>query len=277
MWTWPLFIDRKVSFSTCSILARFLMAFSVFRLEFKSVERKKKGEKKKKEVVIKLGQPLPNHGACAHSKTSKRWVLFNCCSQPHPCDQCHNDKSEHPAAEPIKMICGFCSREQNYSDESCWACGGDVTGVRTVRNKILKQNNKDQYSKIIHNNKSTSNKRPNPLSPRSGNSTLVVNPSIFSDEDDDPNYSPPLSTASSHQSYPTSPRTEYSEKGGKYNQPNNQNKYNNNPNNKYNNNSNGNNNNNYNNRGASGGNRYQNRKKPAERNRGYSNGEDPWD
>jgi hypothetical protein len=34
--------------------------------------------------VIRLGQPLPNNGTCAHNKNSAKWLRFTCCGKVFP-------------------------------------------------------------------------------------------------------------------------------------------------------------------------------------------------
>lgn len=79
-------------------------------------------DKPKKKAVkipgLKEGDPLPQHGACAHYSHSYRWLRFPCCGRAFPCDDCHNDASDHEAKWASKMVCGYCSVEQRC-DEVC--------------------------------------------------------------------------------------------------------------------------------------------------------------
>lgn len=78
-------------------------------------ELKLKVKKNKKESLgIVGGSPLPNEGTCSHYKKSNRWMRFSCCGKVHACDKCHDEKSDHPNERAHRMICGKCSREQNF-------------------------------------------------------------------------------------------------------------------------------------------------------------------
>ncbi len=48
----------------------------------------------------------------------------------HPCDKCHDGAEDHINEWANRMICGWCSREQNYNPESCSFCGRSVIGKR---------------------------------------------------------------------------------------------------------------------------------------------------
>lgn len=67
---------------------------------------------------LHAGEPLPGRGTCAHYRRSYRWFRFSCCSRVHPCDRCHDAAEDHPNEWANRMICGWCSREQNYRVES---------------------------------------------------------------------------------------------------------------------------------------------------------------
>ncbi|KAL9097100.1 MAG: hypothetical protein Q9163_006368, partial [Psora crenata] len=100
---------------------------------------------KKENLGITAGQPLPRQGRCTHYSKSYRWFRFSCCSRVFPCDRCHDDASDHPNEHANRMICGFCSREQNYRPEDCGVCrmsvikksgkGGFWEGGKGVRDK----------------------------------------------------------------------------------------------------------------------------------------------
>ncbi|KAJ3108119.1 hypothetical protein HDU96_007682 [Phlyctochytrium bullatum] len=85
-------------------------------------------KKKKEDEGIVLGQPLPKNGACEHYRKSYRWFRFPCCGKVYPCDLCHEDRKSdtHDMAWATRMVCGFCSREQPYSQKPC-ACGKELT------------------------------------------------------------------------------------------------------------------------------------------------------
>ena len=76
----------------------------------------------KDSLGITAGQPLPKTGRCTHYNRSYRWFRFSCCSKVFPCDKCHDAESDHPNEHANRMICGYCSREQNYRPEDCGVC-----------------------------------------------------------------------------------------------------------------------------------------------------------
>jgi len=79
-------------------------------------------KKKEKEKFI-VGRELPFRGACGHYKKSTRWFRFSCCQRVFPCDKCHDEAGlGHPYEHGNRMICGMCSREQNYRPEDCAFC-----------------------------------------------------------------------------------------------------------------------------------------------------------
>ena len=80
------------------------------------------GPKKKENLGITTGTELPSRGRCKHYSKSYRWFRFSCCSKVFPCDKCHDNDSDHPNEHANRMICGFCSREQNYRPEDCGIC-----------------------------------------------------------------------------------------------------------------------------------------------------------
>ncbi|KAL7276909.1 hypothetical protein RUND412_000101 [Rhizina undulata] len=71
-----------------------------------------------------VGTELPLRGRCAHYKKSTRWFRFSCCQKVYPCDKCHDEQvqPQHHAEHANRMICGACSREQNYRPEDCAFC-----------------------------------------------------------------------------------------------------------------------------------------------------------
>jgi len=89
--------------------------------------KKKKGD----EFVIRVGTPLPDNGTCKHYKKSYRWLRFPCCGKAYPCDVCHNEAADHECEWATRMICGFCSREQPYSQKPC-VCGASMTRKTTT-------------------------------------------------------------------------------------------------------------------------------------------------
>ena len=68
-------------------------------------------------VIIRVGNALPNDGACKHFKKSLRWLRFPCCGKAFPCVACHIDRGAdgcNAAAAGLsimakRMICGRCS------------------------------------------------------------------------------------------------------------------------------------------------------------------------
>ncbi|KAI8900929.1 hypothetical protein BC833DRAFT_579736 [Globomyces pollinis-pini] len=99
------------------------------QLQVNQLQLKRKSVKRvndKVELGIVLGKPLPNNGVCSHYKRSYRWFRFPCCQKLFACDICHDDKSDHEMVWANKMLCGFCSKEQNYSQKPC-SCGKELT------------------------------------------------------------------------------------------------------------------------------------------------------
>ncbi|KAI1160674.1 hypothetical protein F5B18DRAFT_498519 [Nemania serpens] len=82
------------------------------------------------KLGLHAGEPLPGRGACPHYRRSYRWFRFSCCSKVHPCDKCHDENEDHSQEWANRMICGWCSREQNYAVEACAFCGRSVIGKR---------------------------------------------------------------------------------------------------------------------------------------------------
>lgn len=83
------------------------------------------------KLGLHAGEPLPDKGACAHYKRSYRWFRFSCCNKVYPCDKCHQAAEDHVDEWANRMICGWCSREQNYRVENCAFCGRSVVRKRT--------------------------------------------------------------------------------------------------------------------------------------------------
>jgi uncharacterized CHY-type Zn-finger protein len=88
-----------------------------------------KKKKEKQDLGIIVGQPLPNNGACSHYKKSYRWFRFPCCGKVYECDLCHEEKKkdDHEMVWANRMICGFCSREQPFSQTKACSCGKELT------------------------------------------------------------------------------------------------------------------------------------------------------
>jgi uncharacterized CHY-type Zn-finger protein len=105
----------------------------------------------KENLGIVAGTQLPHKGRCQHYSKSFRWFRFSCCDKVYPCDRCHDAAEEHPNEHANRMLCGFCSREQNYRPEDCSFChivlvgkqrGGFWEGGKGTRDKT-KMSRKD--------------------------------------------------------------------------------------------------------------------------------------
>ncbi|KAM0252153.1 hypothetical protein ACHAQJ_007850 [Trichoderma viride] len=86
--------------------------------------------RKQEKLGLHAGDQLPERGTCIHYRKSFRWFRFSCCSRVHKCDKCHDKAEDHINEWANRMICGFCSREQNYAVEECRFCGRSVIGKR---------------------------------------------------------------------------------------------------------------------------------------------------
>ncbi|KAK0515272.1 hypothetical protein JMJ35_002651 [Cladonia borealis] len=106
---------RKMSFKIPEV--KFLLVSSAARVGRAPVRKKPK-----ESLGIIAGQELPRRGRCEHYSKSYRWFRFSCCSKVFACDKCHDGASDHPNEHANRMICGFCSREQNYRPEDCGIC-----------------------------------------------------------------------------------------------------------------------------------------------------------
>ena len=110
---------RKMSFKIPEI--KFLLVSAAPRANRAPVRKKPK-----ESLGIVAGQELPRRGRCSHYSKSYRWFRFSCCSKVFACDRCHDEASDHPNEHANRMICGFCSREQNYRPEDCGICHSSV-------------------------------------------------------------------------------------------------------------------------------------------------------
>ncbi|KAK4666143.1 hypothetical protein QC763_406500 [Podospora pseudopauciseta] len=114
--------------------------------------------RKTEKLGLHAGEPLPEKGSCQHYKKSYRWFRFSCCSKVYPCDKCHDAAEEHINEWANRMICGWCSREQNYSVESCAFCGRSVIGKRgsgyweggkgTRDKRLMRRGDKRKYRRV---------------------------------------------------------------------------------------------------------------------------------
>ncbi len=110
---------RKLSFQIPEV--KFLLISTSTRHNLAPVRKKPK-----ESLGIVAGQELPRRGRCSHYGKSYRWFRFSCCAKVFPCDRCHDEGSEHPNEHANRMICGFCSREQNYRPDDCGVCHADL-------------------------------------------------------------------------------------------------------------------------------------------------------
>jgi uncharacterized CHY-type Zn-finger protein len=135
---------KKMTFKLPEV--RFLLVSSAERPN-RPLPRKKA----KENLGIVAGTQLPHKGRCQHYSKSFRWFRFSCCGRVYPCDRCHDAAETHPNEHANRMLCGFCSREQNYRPEDCSLChiilvgkqrGGFWEGGKGTRDKT-KMSRKD--------------------------------------------------------------------------------------------------------------------------------------
>ncbi|KAK0120057.1 hypothetical protein ONS95_011470 [Cadophora gregata] len=116
---------QKFTFKIPSV--KFLRISSTNRLPPSS------GPRRKRETLgLVPGTELPKRGRCRHYTKSYRWFRFSCCSKVYTCDKCHDEAEDHPNEWANRMICGWCSREQNYKPEDCGVCHGSLVGKKSV-------------------------------------------------------------------------------------------------------------------------------------------------
>ncbi|KAG4411987.1 hypothetical protein IFR04_014874 [Cadophora malorum] len=116
---------QKFTFKIPSV--KFLRISSTNRLPPSS------GPRRKRETLgLTPGTELPKRGRCRHYTKSYRWFRFSCCSKVYTCDKCHDEAEDHPNEWANRMICGWCSREQNYRPEDCGICHGSLVGKKSV-------------------------------------------------------------------------------------------------------------------------------------------------
>ncbi|KAK8116099.1 hypothetical protein PG984_012601 [Apiospora sp. TS-2023a] len=117
------------------------------------------GPKRRQEKLgLHIGDPLPNNGSCGHYKKSFRWFRFSCCQKVHSCDKCHDEAEDHLNEWANRMICGWCSREQNYAVEACGFCGRSVIGKKgrgfweggkgTRDKRMMSRKDKRKYQRV---------------------------------------------------------------------------------------------------------------------------------
>uniref|UniRef100_H3B4W6 Nucleoporin NUP42 n=1 Tax=Latimeria chalumnae TaxID=7897 RepID=H3B4W6_LATCH len=81
-----------------------------------------------RDPAVQPGKALPEHGTCKHYRKSCRWLRFPCCGKAYPCDVCHDEAQDHEMELATRMICGYCAKEQPYSNgKPCIACGNMMT------------------------------------------------------------------------------------------------------------------------------------------------------
>ncbi|KAI8060798.1 hypothetical protein BC940DRAFT_311371 [Gongronella butleri] len=116
------------------------------------VVMKLKKKKKPQDMILMVGQPLPNQGTCKHYGKSKRWFRFPCCSKLYACDVCHDKQEDHVAETAHRQVCGMCSKEQTIvGGRPCLHCahefdrslgkGAFWEGGQGVRSKQLMSRN----------------------------------------------------------------------------------------------------------------------------------------
>ncbi|XP_029431808.1 uncharacterized protein LOC115075507 isoform X2 [Rhinatrema bivittatum] len=112
-----------------------------------------------RDPAIQPGKPLPEHGTCRHYRKSCRWLRFPCCGKAYPCDVCHNERQNHEMELASRMICGYCAKEQPYSNgKPCIACGNMLSkgahsshweGGQGCRNKTkMSRKDKQKYANL---------------------------------------------------------------------------------------------------------------------------------
>ncbi|XP_072550598.1 uncharacterized protein [Salminus brasiliensis] len=113
----------------------------------------------KRNPAVQHGKPLPEKGACKHYRQSHRWLRFPCCGWAYPCDVCHNEGQDHLMELATRMICGYCAKEQPYSNgKPCVGCGGMMTrgthtshweGGQGCRSKVkMSRNDRHKYTNM---------------------------------------------------------------------------------------------------------------------------------
>lgn len=102
----------------------------VSQASMRAVDALPRKKKKTEKLGIVAGQELPRRGRCSHYSKSHRWFRFSCCSKVFACDRCHDEVSDHPNEHANRMICGYCSREQNYRPEDCGICRAVLVGKK---------------------------------------------------------------------------------------------------------------------------------------------------
>ncbi|XP_023232122.1 uncharacterized protein LOC111632001 [Centruroides sculpturatus] len=154
--TWCLYCNSKMNVTIQGV--RFLQLQTqeiVEKLQAHSVKLNSKFIKNQ-ILPVQIGKPLPDNGTCKHYKKSFRWLRFPCCGKAYPCDVCHDEKEiDHEMKLATRMICGFCAREQPYTNKECIGCNSYVTkkssihweGGKGCRDKIrMSRSDKHKYA-----------------------------------------------------------------------------------------------------------------------------------
>ncbi|XP_056428912.1 uncharacterized protein LOC130368759 isoform X2 [Hyla sarda] len=160
--------------SKLSIFSEAARFQKVQRYPGKDSGRKDHGFIRKKTLrdpSIQSGKPLPDQGTCKHYRKSCRWLRFPCCGKAYPCDTCHDEAENHEMELASRMLCGFCAKEQPYSNgKPCISCRNMMNknihslhweGGRGCRNKAkMSRKDKQKYSNTSKtiSRKSVSNK-----------------------------------------------------------------------------------------------------------------------
>nr|XP_015199237.1 PREDICTED: uncharacterized protein LOC102698197 [Lepisosteus oculatus]XP_015199238.1 PREDICTED: uncharacterized protein LOC102698197 [Lepisosteus oculatus] len=112
-----------------------------------------------RDPAVQPGKQLPAKGTCKHYKQSHRWLRFPCCGRAYPCDLCHDEDQDHEMELATRMICGYCAKEQPYSNaKPCVSCGSMMTrgfqsshweGGQGCRNKAkMSRNDRQKYTNV---------------------------------------------------------------------------------------------------------------------------------
>jgi len=111
-------------------------------------------ERRAQEGIVG-GTPLPKQGTCKHYGKSYRWFRFPCCKKAYPCEKCHDEVADHEVEWANRMICGYCSKEQIFSNKPCMGCGAAQFKARTSHweggkgtrdQTVMSRNDKQKYS-----------------------------------------------------------------------------------------------------------------------------------
>ena len=114
-------------------------------------------------IRLKLGENLPNLGACKHFKKSNRWMRFSCCGKLYPCPVCHELAGEcEDAATKLatRMVCGKCSCEQPMTSGKCIECAYHMgKGGRDTRQSTMSKKDRKKKAPSSSSSKKTVSKK----------------------------------------------------------------------------------------------------------------------